>query len=246
MQFLIQLLAILFSATSCPEHFWKGQEPSFTQPTLQVKRDQVLCYREFALSHSGQYLTAIWVAEHLTGEKISRARTLQRVNDFHEESRLPEKFRSWMRDYRNSGFDRGHLAPSADMSTMEAQQESFSLANMVPQDRELNRGVWERIERSVRHLASTHGEAYVVTGPLFQGQPQQAGRVRVPSHLWKLVIIPSKNAGAAYLCENKDTDSYEEISIAQLEALTGIQFGLGSIASLSLPRPTKGKAKGWF
>lgn len=246
MQLLIQFLVILFSASSCPEHFWKGQEPLLAQPTLQVKRDQVLCNQEFALFHSGQYLTAIWVAEHLTSEKIERARLLPRENDFHEEFRLPEKFRSWLKDYRGSGFDRGHLAPSADMSTMEAQRESFSLANMVPQDRELNRGVWERIERSVRHLATTHGELYAVTGPLFQGQPRQAGRVRVPSHLWKLVFIPSMNAGGAYLCVNEDTNAYEEITIAQLEALTGLQFGFGNVASLALPRPTKGKAKGWF
>ena len=73
-------------------------------------------------------------------------------------------------NYRRSGYDRGHMTPSGDMPDEHAQQQTFSLANMVPQTAALNRGVWEGIESAVRDLAVRQGELYVVTGPVFAGQ----------------------------------------------------------------------------
>ena len=59
---------------------------------------------------------------------------------------------------------------------MQAQEQTFSLANMVPQTPELNCGVWEGIERAVRRLAARRGELYVITDPAFQGQQIQIDR----------------------------------------------------------------------
>ena len=90
----------------------------------------------------------------------------------------------------------GTCRPSGDMPDEDSQQESFSLANMVPQAPKLNRGVWEGIERAVRRMAGRQGELYVVTGPIFQGSElQTAGtcwcratcsrQCSIPARVWR-------------------------------------------------------------
>jgi endonuclease G len=102
-------------------------------------------------------------------------------------------------------------------------EESFSLANMVPQNSDNNRNLWESIERAVRDYSERH-EIYVVTGPIFQGENLQAlkGRVLVPTHIAKAVFDPTLNAGAAYLTANQEGDEYRVISLAELQQMSGI------------------------
>jgi DNA/RNA endonuclease G (NUC1) len=66
--------------------------------------------------------------------KLRAADVTERRDAFHEEPRLPPDERAYLDDYARSGFDRGHLAPAADMPDEKAQHESFTLANMIPQD----------------------------------------------------------------------------------------------------------------
>jgi endonuclease G len=117
------------------------------------------------------------------------------------------------------------MTPSGDMPGGQAQQQSFSLANMVPQTPELNRGVWAGIEMSVRDLAVGEGEVYVVTGPAFQGgQLQSIGPngVLVPSATWKAVYRPQGAGTGAYLCSNTAVPRCEIVSVAALTALVGV------------------------
>src|SRR3546814_14226412 len=89
--------------------------------------------------------------------------------------------------YRRSGYDRGHLAPSGNMPNKESQAESFSLANIVPQNGELNRGIWADLESDIRDTIVRYGVGYIVTGPLFLGGEIDTlhGRVMIPTHIWK-------------------------------------------------------------
>ena len=96
------------------------------------------------------------------------------------------------------------MTPSGDMPDWQAQQQSFSLANMVPQTPELNRGIWAGIETAVRDLATRQGELYVVTGPAFQSEQLQSigpSGVLVPSATWKAVYSPQ--AGGTGLCQHQ-------------------------------------------
>lgn len=137
---------------------------------------------------------------------------------------MPSADRASLDDYRGSGFDRGHMAPSGDMPTQAAQQESFSLANIVPQDEVLNRYLWAKVESAVRDLAVREGVVFVVTGPIFDrasGEERGAGRVRVPSGVFKAVLVPGKGA-AAYVAENDDTPELRYVSLGQLQDLAGV------------------------
>jgi len=216
------LLVPQAGAQSCPQHFFNGAPPSLLNPRLEPKTRQI-CYSEFSLLHSGLTRTPLWVAEHLTPGRAAGARDLNRVNNFHPDPNLPASERAELSDYARSGYDRGHMAPAGDMATPQGMAESFSLANMVPQDRDNNRYLWESIERAVRRYSERH-EVYVVTGPIFQGESLQSlrGRVLVPTHLAKAVYDPQRNAGAAYLVPNQPGDDYKVVSLADLQQLSGI------------------------
>lgn len=213
----------LLSAANCDGLFWQQQAPVFTNPKLATKTQQI-CYRDFAVMHSGLTRTGLWVAEMLTPAKLDQGKAVARKDQFHPDPNVSPADRAELKDYAKSGFDRGHLAPAADMSTIEAQYESFSLANMAPQLPKHNRITWESIESATRKLAYQRGQLYVVTGVLFQGQQLQQinRRVLVPTHFYKAIYDPKQQAGAAYLSPNQEQGEIQTISLAELEKLSGL------------------------
>lgn len=211
-------------AGNCPAHYVDGRLPEIRNQKLN-NATRELCYGVFGVMHSGVTRTPLWSAEHLTADNIASAQTLSRENSFHAEQELPPGQRAELADYARSGFDRGHMAPNGDMPDRRTQHDSFTLANMVPQDGDNNRHVWAGIEGAVRKLAQQEGDLYVITGPAFiGGNLQKIGNVLVPSHLYKVVYSPRQKAGAAYYIENKPTDAYQVLTIAELESTIGIDL----------------------
>ncbi len=225
--FGLLLLSAISAAqtTACLEHFANRIAPEFTRPALQ-KKTIGLCFEAFALMHSGVSRTPLWVAEKLTRESLSRARSVQREDKFHAEETLPSEDRAELHDYAHSGFDRGHMAPAADMPTLNAQHESFSLSNIVPQQRQNNQILWAAIEGATRHMTNQRGELYVMTGPIFEGEKLERinARVFVPTHIYKAVYDPVKKEGAAWITPNTGDNTYEVVSIARLERRIGINL----------------------
>jgi len=84
----VLLSAAPAAATGCPEHFAGGTEPALVDPRLAA-RARELCFRAYAVLHSGVTRTPLWSAEHLTAERVEAARGLERTNAFHAEGRLP-------------------------------------------------------------------------------------------------------------------------------------------------------------
>jgi endonuclease G len=96
---------------------------------------------------------------------------------------------------------------------------------MVPQNSDNNRHIWAGIEGAVRKMAKREGALYVLTGPAFIGADlRKVGKVLVPTHLYKVVYSPRQRAGAAWFVDNAATDHVQIISIAQLEAMVGIDL----------------------
>jgi endonuclease G len=209
---------------SCDDHFVAGQAPRITNPKLGNKTE-TLCFNVFSVLHSGITRTPLWSAEHLQAENIAAAQELSRENSFHSESRLPSSQRAELSDYARSGYDRGHMAPNGDMPDRDSQRDSFSLANIVPQDGENNRNLWAGIEGAVRKMAKKEGDLYVVTGPAFLGADlKKIGNVLVPTHLYKLVYSPRQRAGAAWFVENAADAKANVIPIPELERIIGINL----------------------
>lgn len=237
--------------TACPEHYLAGAPPALTNPRLE-RQTRELCYIGFAVLHSGVTRTPLYAAERLTGQAVRAAREQVRVDQFRAEERLPRGERAELTDYQRSGLDRGHLAASGNGATPQAQAHTFTLANIVPQDPENNRGVWAGIEGAVRDMAARSGELYVITGPLFEGATlrQLRGRVLVPSGMFKLVFEPRSGRAAAYVAPNDASGSYETVTLAQLEARAGMRLlpaidraGERPVLRLPAPRPPRSGAQ---
>jgi endonuclease G len=231
MKFLVKLLLISslwlpLSASAlfeqCQNLFPAQQIPS----TTQVGRD--LCFDDFAIYYSPSDKKPIYTVERLNGEQL-QAPHPRRTNQFYEEARLPAHERALLADYRGSGYDRGHNVPAGDMTSERGMAQSFSLANMMPQARQNNQGIWaKRVEEPTRmYIKRAQGDVYIFTGSVGQAGSIGKSRVTIPSHLYKLVYDPAKKLAWAYWVENTDDAQMNApISYAELVQKTGIDFRL--------------------
>ena len=154
------------SFSACPQ-FFPAQPPAVSS----FSRLRELCFDEFAVLHSGQTKPPIYVAQRLNARQLDAAKEIRRKDRFYPEARLPFADRAQLEDYKRSGYSRGHMAPAGDMPTPQAMAQSFSLANMVPQDQKHNAGAWAKIEADTRAYAlRAAGDVYVITGPVFDRQ----------------------------------------------------------------------------
>lgn len=237
------LSTTLFSTpTTCSNIYFSNEAPDITNTKIIPKTEE-LCYRSFAVMHSGISRTPLWSAEHLTRSNLNSHS--ERTNDFHPEDRLSLDERAELNDYSRSGFDRGHMSPSADMPNEQAQHDSFTLANMVPQNQENNRGIWAHIEGATRNLAKERGEIYVVTGPIFIGSNLQriGKRVFIPTKIYKAIYDPLTGQAGVYIVDNADGNNYQVINIAQLEQLAGVEpfpklSEKAKLNAMKLPEPS--------
>lgn len=213
--------------SACPQFFVNGNPPL----VIHRPTDRALCYDAFAVLHSGESKTPVFVAERLN--KASVAAAMQKRTDrFFADARLRSAEKATLADYRGSGFDKGHMAPAGDMPTPEAMAQSFSLANMVPQAPKHNQGAWKTsVEAATKKYAGrASGDVYVITGPVFDPSIARSpgigpGQVRVPKYLFKLVYDQDKNRAWAHWHFNDDaTRASRPISYGELVRRTGIEF----------------------
>lgn len=188
---------------------------------------RALCYDDFAILHSGETKTPVFVAQRLSRQSLAH-KGLRRTDKFFADARLPSRERAELGDYKGSGFSRGHMAPAGDMASPNGMAQSFSLANVVPQNQQHNAGPWARIEHNTRQYAlRATGDVYVITGPVFAPNSPRIGarQVRVPSHLFKLVYDPQTRKAWAHWSENRPgVRVARPISYQQLVQYTGLVF----------------------
>ena len=209
-------------------NFFVGGTPPVVSPR---PGHRALCYDAFAILHSGESKTAVYVAQKLNRAAVADADE-KRTNRFFADARLPSAERATLEDYKGSGWSRGHMAPAGDMPTAQAMAQSFSLANMVPQAAKHNGGAWAHsVEMATRkYAARATGDVYVITGPVFEPSIKQSpaigpGQVHIPKYLFKLVYDQDKNRAWAHWHLNDDaTHGAKPISYAELVKRTGIDF----------------------
>lgn len=207
----------------CPQ-FFSGKPPS----TSAYGQLRPLCFEEFAVLHSGQTKTPIFVAQRLNARMLEQAKDLKRNAKFFPEARLPARERAQLSDYRNSGLSRGHMAAAGDMSTAHGKAQCYSLANMVPQDITQNNRSWSQIEQDTRrYIRRAQGDVFVITGPVFGKQHRTIGdgQVWVPDAVFKMVYDPSTGQRWVHLQDNQpSTKAGPPISYAEFVQRTGIRL----------------------
>lgn len=211
------------SFAQCP-HFFPNGIPPAVLPRPHLRE---LCYEAFAVLHSGSTKTPVFVVQRLNRQSIEDADE-KRAKRFFADARLPNAERAELEDYKNSGYSRGHMAPAGDMPTPTAMAQSFSLANMVPQNAQHNGGAWNKIEQDTRHyVRRAKGDVFVFTGPVFTDSSPSIGDngVRVPTYLYKLVYDATTQRSWAHWQANREGEVVgPPISYRELVKRTGIEF----------------------
>jgi endonuclease G, mitochondrial len=185
-----------------------------------IKKDHgpthLVARRGYALEHSDRDRIPLWVCEHVTEEDLAPVPKYRRPK-WRADLELPKDARAEDEDYTKSGWDRGHMAPSAGFGTKERRDETFFLSNAVPQERENNQGIWRALERAVRRWAKGRGELWVVTGAFVEGGAGVIGPngVKVPTHLFKIVLARKDDRwdALAFLAENRPYPPPHDLSV---------------------------------
>ena len=201
---------------------------AFGQDYTPKSDDQIIAHTHYTLSYSESNEQAIWVYYVLIPEMMNG--TVSRTDDFREDKSVVQGSAS-LEDYKGSGYDRGHLAPAADMKfNLTSMSESFYLSNMSPQDASFNRGGWKKLEELVRTWCLTENKLYVVTGPIFLDNKGTIGmnNVTVPGYYYKIIYDPTdEQKMIGFIIPNeKLTNSLVSyvVTVDKIEGLTGIDF----------------------
>ena len=203
--------------------------PNLLEIPAHNTHDIVICHTGYCLSYDENYKLAKWVAYELTLEETEGE--IGRNDKFKPDPVITHNSAS-LGDYKKSGYDRGHLAPAADMKwSVQAMEESFYLSNMCPQDKSFNRGIWKKLEEEVREYAKHNKQIKVVTGPILQEGLSVLGpnRISIPRYFYKALLDYSQPSvkAIAFLMKNEHSElplSHFVISIDSLEMISGIDF----------------------
>ena len=190
-----------------------------------TKRGTIYKKANYAHSYSAQDFQSEWVVYLLTKKETEG--DVERSNEFATDPTIPNS--PTKLDYNQTGYDRGHQAPAADMKfTSQAMEECFYMTNMSPQEPSFNRGIWKDLEEDVRAWCGEKESIYVVTGALFeQDKRMRKSKITVPSHFYKILFDPIRVEMVAFLLPNQEGEkpmSKYAISVDDLEKRSGIDF----------------------
>ena len=206
-------------------------EPPLDKKLMELpainKNDVILVYNGFVVNYNTRRLIPNWVAYELTAEEVAgevpRARSFGMDIDYKERQAMRE-------DYSNTGWDKGHMAPSADMKwSQTAMYESFYLTNVCPQDHDLNGKDWQTLEKYVRTWAERYGHVWVVCGPYVTNNKYGTigeNRVTIPDGFFKAVLRQEGRNwySIAFVFENdnhKQAVKDAVVSVNEVEQLIG-------------------------
>lgn len=200
-------------------------EPFYPDSTTDV----VVSHNFLRFSYSENHEQAEWVAYELLKEHLSQ-------NDFERpyfiQDRKVKSGSAHWRNFKNSGYDRGHLCAAADRKfDYNAFHETFLTSNISPQNRDFNGGIWNRLEQKVRFWAKKYDGVFVITGGVLERGLKTIGdeRVSVPDRFYKIIMDNSEGnkKAIAFIIPNKPTErSFYDfaVTIDEIESQTGIDF----------------------
>jgi len=188
----------------------------------------------FALSYDTITNCPKWVAWELTEEE-AYANQVKRVNDFRGDPLVPPLHRVEGYDYKETGYDRGHMCPAADMKwSAESMSECFYMSNICPQAPKLNQQWWEHLEKACRRWASNEGNIFICCGPIFDDDKEASYignevKIRVPDRFFKVILSLRKDKEKAigFIYSNSsDRQTMEDaaVSVDSVETVTGYNF----------------------
>lgn len=202
-------------------------------PDLEIARGSadwpVKRYEGFALAFDERRHTPVWVGLELLRDET--AGEVARSNRFWTDEDVYGCATN--EDYRNSGYDRGHMCPAADQKwSNQAMRDCFSFANMAPQDHALNSGAWSTLEKKERLWAARDSALVIVAGPIYSSEnPVKIGPsgVAVPDAFFKVLLAPylAEPRAIGFIYPNAQAPGNMQdysMSVDKVEEITGLDF----------------------
>ncbi|MEC3906870.1 DNA/RNA non-specific endonuclease [Tamlana sp. 2201CG12-4] len=239
--YFIIAIAILFGVYGYEYFLEEEEKAEFVSEGKKVKvstnayflptstTGQVIHHEGYSLSYNEAHEQAEWVAYELKKSHLSQ---INYKRPYFEIDKAVKTGAAHWRNYKNSGYDRGHLCPAGDKRyTKAAHDETFLTSNISPQEHQFNSGIWNRLEQKVRYWANKYDGVFVVTGGILKGDMKTIGDeyVSVPNQFYKVIL--DNNSGhvrmIAFLMPHKDSKKplYKfVVSVDTVETLTGIDF----------------------
>lgn len=216
-----------------------------------VHGDQLIHHKGYSLSYDEETEQAEWVMYRLTKDYVLLGK-VRRSDDFRPDDAVTTGSAS-LKDYYQTGYDRGHLAPAGDMKWNDtAMSESFFLSNMSPQRPGFNRGIWKNLEEQVRDWAVSEQELLIVCGPVFTTHSTWLGpdSVEVPDYYYKVVFDVSKPDVKAigFILPNKRSKeplTSFAVSVDSVERFTGIDLFPELADSIEIPLEADPHLNAW-
>ena len=228
---MIRILHILGAALAvCSCEFSLPQTTLMELPAYSVT-DNIIEHEGYVLCYNTGTLTPDWVAYEMTAEECAGHLDRDSFNFRMDPSWSGTQ--AMREDYANSGWTKGHMACAGDFHWDEdAMKETFYLTNICPQDKTLNAGDWNYLEKKVRSWAKKHGSVWVVSGPIAgSGKYGRIGErgVEIPDAFFKAVMYEKngKYHAIAFIMGNDANRYYLKdcaVSINELESITGLDF----------------------
>jgi endonuclease G, mitochondrial len=231
----LYLSIILYLIQSCNLFAQKNNTADSSSTTIYLElphfstNELVIHHTGYSLSYNELHEQANWVAYELTSNETQAI--VKRSNRFIADPMVPTGTAT-NNDYKGSGYDRGHLAPAADMTWSEiTMMESFYFSNISPQVPAFNRGIWSKIEDLVRLWAKEYNAVYVITGPVLRDSLPTIGnnKVSVPESFYKVILYYNKPDYKAigFIIPNKaSVEPLQKfaVTVDSVEKVTGINF----------------------
>lgn len=204
-------------------------------PAFTNEEDELIIeHTGFTLSYNIYTNCPNWVAWQLTADEVATT-AVERSNRFRSDDEVPPLNRVETSDYTNTGYNRGHMCPSADMRWSEqAMSDCFLMSNICPQTSKLNGQWWEHVERACRRWATSEGSVYICCGPLFDDNTPtyyigREDKIRVPDGFFKVVLSlnPGHEKSIGFVYKNTDDRQPMQeaaVSVDYVEELTGFDF----------------------
>ncbi len=205
----------------------KSKDDDFYLPTSTTRN--IVKHNYYTLSYNEKYEQAEWVAYELKKDQLSQTNFKRPY--FIDDPEVATGSASW-KNYKKSGYDKGHLCPAADRRfSKEAFEETFYTSNVTPQNKDFNAGIWARLEQKTRYWASKYDGLYIVTGGVLIGDLETIGKesVAVPKYFYKILLDNSRGEYKiiAFLMPHIDSEKPLNsfvVSVESIEKMTGIDF----------------------
>jgi endonuclease G len=194
---------------------------------------EVIKHKAYTVNYNEEHEQANWVSYELTIDMLKKV--TDRKNNFIEDPSVTTKSAN-SDDYKNTGYDRGHLCPSADMCWSNiTMEESFFMSNISPQSPKLNRNAWKYLESDIRKWVIRDSILTIIcAGVLIKDLPKIGikNKVSVPKLFYKVILDNhgSVKKAVGFIFPNgycSDDIWKYAVSVDSVESLTGFDFFAG-------------------